>query len=117
MDSINIFDLKADCVIGTRPEERQRRQTIALDLTLECDLAAAGHSDDLSDTIDYAAIEEAVFQLVAASQCRLLESLAQQVADLLLADPRVFGCSVRITKCGSLRHAPGVVVVINRRRE
>ena len=117
MDSINISDLKVACVIGTRPEERRCRQTLTLDLVLECDLSAAGRSDDLSDTVDYAAIEDDICRLVSASQCLLLESLAQKIADRLLADPRIFGCSVRVVKRGTLRCAPGVAVVINRRRE
>ena len=53
------------------------------------DLAPAGASDDLADTVDYGAVCEAVSRVVASEHYRLLERLATRIAEVCRADPRV----------------------------
>ena len=53
MDKIFIKDLFLRCIIGINPEERTKKQDIIINVTLHADLASAGKSDDIEDTIDY----------------------------------------------------------------
>ena len=59
-DRIELRGLRVMASVGVLPEERERAQPLELDLTLSCDLAAAGYSDALDDTVDYGAITDAV---------------------------------------------------------
>ncbi len=89
-------------VVGTHgvlPEERQRSQPFEVDLVLHVDLAAAGASDDLAETVDYGAVADAVDAVVRGRQFGLLEALASTIADTVLAlDVRVAAVDVAVTK-------------------
>ncbi|WP_334143947.1 dihydroneopterin aldolase [Rhabdothermincola sp.] len=97
-DRIEIRGLRALGVCGVLPEEQQRPQPLEVDLVIEADLAAAGATDDLADTIDYAVTIEAVERVVATERFRLLERLATRLAEVVLADERVSAVEVVVRK-------------------
>ena len=71
----------------------------------------------LSRVVDYEAVADAVRAIVAAGPCRLVETLAERIAEACLADPRVVisrGCGSRSSMCSRMQHPPGVE--IERRR-
>ncbi len=117
MDRIFIQNLAAHAVIGTLPEERQRRQRIVFDVELEIDLARAAADDDLGATVDYSALELELVRLAENSAFSLLEALAGAAAELILAaSPRIAGCRVRIAKPGASRHGARIAVELERSR-
>ena len=63
MDKIIISDLKVDTVIGTLPEERDKTQTLVINLELYLPLQKAGKSDDLFDSVDYCQIEQKIIKM------------------------------------------------------
>jgi dihydroneopterin aldolase len=69
---------------GALPEERERAQPFEVDLDVEADLAVAGRSDALADTIDYSAVAAAAAGVMAGEHAELLERLAQRIADAVL---------------------------------
>ncbi len=87
---------------GVTLEERMEPQPIEVDVELETDLSAAAASDELGDTIDYSAVFELVRAIVEERSFRLLEALAGEVANAVLAahghDPRMAAVEVRIRK-------------------
>lgn len=85
-------------VHGVLPEEQVRPQPFEVNIELLVDTAAAGQSDELGDTVDYAAVCEAVSRVVASEQFRLLERLAARIAEVCRADPRVEGVVVEVRK-------------------
>lgn len=87
-DQIELAGLRIMASVGVLPEERQRLQPLELDLVLSVDLAAAGASDALADTVDYGAVTDAVADACALQHYDLLECLAQVVADVALAAGR-----------------------------
>jgi dihydroneopterin aldolase len=109
MDHIHIRDLTIDCIVGVLPHERTQPQRVVLNITLDCDLARAGASDDLADTTDYAALTHAVVRVVQGSSSRLIEHLAQRVADTCLGFAGVVGVTVMIAKPDAL---PGAVAAV-----
>jgi dihydroneopterin aldolase len=88
-------------VVGTHgvlAEEQVRPQPFEVDLEVETDLRVAGASDRLEDTIDYAAVATQAAEVVAHERYALLERLAQRIADVVLADPRVTSVTVSVRK-------------------
>lgn len=83
---------------GVHLDERMEPQPFEVDVILEADLAAAA-SDDLADTIDYAAVFDEVRSRVESGSYRLIEALAGAIAgDVLAAHPRVAAVEVRVRK-------------------
>ncbi len=97
-DRIRFTRLVAPCHIGVTSEERLEPQNLLIDIELEIDLAQAGSSDDLADTVDYSAITREVVSLCESQEVALLERLAQLIADRMFADNRVTGVSVEVGK-------------------
>jgi dihydroneopterin aldolase len=98
MDRIVVPGLRTLGVHGVLPEERQRPQPFEVDLELVVDTHAAGESDDLADTVDYAAVCEAVTRVVSTESYLLLERLAQRIAEVCKTDPRVHRVLVEVRK-------------------
>ncbi len=113
-DRIRIEDLAARCVIGLEDEERRDKQEVRIGLVLWTDLAPAGRSDRVEDTIDYRALKKRVLRLVEDSRYYLIEALAEAVAAACLAEPKVARVEVRVEKPGALRFARTVAVEIVR---
>jgi len=85
---------------GALPEESQRPQPFEVDLELLLDLRAAGRTDDIGATVDYAELCEATRAVVEGPSVLLLERLAQQVAEraLAVAGDRAEGVVVTVRK-------------------
>jgi dihydroneopterin aldolase len=96
---------------GVLPHEAEFGQVFVVDLELAVDLAAAGRSDDLADTVDYGALAGRVAELVAGRPRRLLEALAEDLAAAALADARVRGVRVRVAKPQAPLPVDGAVAV------
>ncbi|HEX9994461.1 MAG TPA: dihydroneopterin aldolase [Acidimicrobiales bacterium] len=97
----DVIELRGLRVVGTHgalPEEQVRAQPFEVDLDVHADLAPAGASDALDDTIDYGALAAAVERVVASEHHQLLERLAQRIADVALDDPRVASVTVVVRK-------------------
>lgn len=71
---------------GVTEEERRTPQLLAVDLELDAAVETAGLSDRLNDTIDYARVADRVVALGTNRTCRLLETLAEQLVDMLFAE-------------------------------
>jgi 7,8-dihydroneopterin aldolase/epimerase/oxygenase len=83
---------------GVFPAERELGARFSVDVVLEGDLRAAGGSDRLEDTIDYANAYDLVREVVEGEPCHLLEAVAERIADRLLLMPLVERATVRVHK-------------------
>lgn len=83
MDSITISDLRVSTRIGITEEERGKEQNVCVSAELFMSTAKAGMSDDIRDTIDYAAVAEAMREL-AKRQRNTLEKFAEDMAQMIL---------------------------------
>jgi dihydroneopterin aldolase len=99
-DTIELRGLRLVGSVGALPEERERRQPLEIDLDLVVDLAVAGASDDLGDTVDYGLVCQRVEELVVGgSHTVLLEALAEKIAKRVLGlDARISGVTVSVKK-------------------
>lgn len=114
MDIVFIHELRADAVIGVHPWERKLRQTLVLDLELGWDTRLAAAGDDLERALDYAAVAARLIACIEGSRCQLLETLAEQMATLLLEEFRVPWLRLRLSKPGAVLEARDVGVLIER---
>lgn len=97
-DRICLQGLRVIGTHGDRPEEQTRAQPFEIDLYADVDLAPAGRSDHLTDTVDYGALVEAVNRVVACERFHLLEALAERIAEVTLMDERVESVTVTLRK-------------------
>jgi dihydroneopterin aldolase len=97
-DRIVISGLRVRTRVGWTDEERAEPQFVLVDLDLETDVSASSASDDLADTIDYAAVISDVARHVSSKETRLLERLAADVAEMVSAMNGVKRVSVEIAK-------------------
>jgi dihydroneopterin aldolase len=116
-DRIFLRGLTVNCIIGFIDWERLTPQTVIIDLELPCDCAHAALTDDVADTVDYKRVAKRVLAWVGESKFHLVESLAHQLATLLLAEFPLAWVRVTINKPGAIRHSRDVGVSIERRRE
>lgn len=116
MDKIHIRKLLLRCIIGVFEKERHRRQDVVVNLVLYADISKAAESDDLADTVDYVALRDKLCAFVEASSFHLIEALAENIAEICLADPRVRKVDVTLDKPGALTYAESVAVEITRSR-
>jgi len=98
VDRILIAGLRELGIHGVLPEERVRPQPFEVDVELHVDLATAGATDDLADTVDYGAVCDAVSKIVSSESYQLLERLAQRIAEVCRTDPRVVGVVIEVRK-------------------
>lgn len=116
MDKIFITDLLARCIIGVDADERREKQDVVINITLFADLSKAGQTDRFEDTVDYRAIKKKVLADVESSTFRLVEALAERIAQICIENPMVSSTLVRVEKPSALRFSRSVGVEIVRGR-
>ncbi len=119
MDRIRIVNMTFYGHHGVDESERNLGGRFAIDVELGLDLRAAGASDDLSKTVDYKAVYETVREVHNSHRYHLLEALAHNAAETILAKFAVEEVTVRVRKTsvplgGLIDHSE---VEITRRRE
>lgn len=118
-DCIEIEGLQLSCIVGIRPEERDREQAIVLDLVLGLDLRAAGRSSRIGETVDYSDVSREIAALLEFRRYALIENAAEEVAAMLFGvHPRIETLELRIAKPDALAgRAAAAAVRIRRTRD
>ncbi|MGO4689535.1 dihydroneopterin aldolase [Glaciibacter sp. 2TAF33] len=84
-DSITLTGLRVNAHHGVYDFERQNGQDFVIDVTVWLDLALPAGSDDVAETIHYGELAVEVADAVRRDPVDLIETLAQRVADVVLA--------------------------------
>lgn len=99
MDKILFQGMRFYAYHGVYPEENRLGQIYVVDVEAHLDLSRAGKSDRLEDTLDYSLIYKEVEQVVTGQKYRLIERVAEAVAEKLLhLFPALEAVKVRVTK-------------------
>lgn len=93
-----VRDLVMTCSIGVHAHEHVHKQRVRLNLDLDVLEAVEPLEDDLRNVVCYDEIISAVRRIVDTGHIRLIETLAERVAGLCLADPRIRTVRVQIEK-------------------
>ena len=107
--TLKLNNIDVDCVIGERADERDRLQRLCVDVELEIP-DTAGETDELADTVDYAALTEKIRAKLIAGKCKMIERAARLVADCLPAGP----ARVTVPKSGAIPHLKSASVTFER---
>jgi dihydroneopterin aldolase len=97
-DRIELRGIRLTGTHGLLDEERVRAQPFEIDLDVELDLAAAGRSDSLGSTVDYADLTAIVQSVVSGPHADLIEHLAEEIASRVLAAGPVDAVRVSVRK-------------------
>ncbi|OQR27558.1 dihydroneopterin aldolase [Pseudomonas sp. T] len=114
MDRVFIEGLEVDTVIGVYDWERGIRQCLRLDLTLGWDNRPAAADDDIAKALDYAVLSERVMAFARDAHFQLVETFAERLAELLMAEFGIQWLRLKVTKPGAVVAAIGVGVEIER---
>ncbi|HTX57005.1 MAG TPA: dihydroneopterin aldolase [Candidatus Acidoferrales bacterium] len=115
MDRIVLHDIIVEGRHGVNPRERERAQPFRVDLVLHLDLSRAAQSDDLHDTVNYAAVHRKIVEIVQTRSYALLERLAAAILDEVAADERIRCADISIAKPGLLDGATPSVRLVRER--
>ena len=86
MDRIFLHGMRFMACHGVLPHEREVPQPFEVDMEMGLDLRAAGESDDLGDTVNYAKVYDVVSTVLTVTRKYLIEAIAEEIADDLLRD-------------------------------
>lgn len=95
---ISITDLEVHYHVGVPDEERARPQRLLLTVEMESDFSKAAKSDSIADTIDYFAVSQRLLKFGDGKSWKLIEKLAVDICEMILADFRPQTVSVGVKK-------------------
>jgi dihydroneopterin aldolase len=117
LDRIFLSDLRVETVIGIWEWERRIRQTVSIDLELATDVRPAAATDDIADALDYKGIAKHLIGVIESSEFRLVETLAETLAKIVVTKFSVSWVSVSVSKPGAIEGSRNVGVRIERSTE
>jgi dihydroneopterin aldolase len=98
MPRISIVDLEVLYRVGVPDAERAQPQRLLLTVEMEFDFSAAAKSGSIADTIDYYAVTQRLLKFGAGREWKLIEKLAADIADTVLAEFKPAGVTVEVKK-------------------
>jgi dihydroneopterin aldolase len=116
MDIVFIENFVGQTVIGIDSSEQHIPQPVRMNLAIGVPAIRACTTDRIEDTINYAAVRSALLDLFASHRVRLLEALAETIAQLLIADFGAHWVRVSLAKPAKFDDVAAVGVQIERRR-
>ena len=98
MDKIILKGIRFHGYHGVAEAERQLGQKYGIDLELMAELSAAGKTDDLAHTINYAEVVQLVIEIGTQQSFQLFEALAETIAATILARFQIEEVRVAVKK-------------------
>ncbi|HEV8016391.1 MAG TPA: dihydroneopterin aldolase [Stellaceae bacterium] len=110
-----VRDLVLPCSIGIYPREKGLRRRVRLNVELQI-AASLPRSDDFADVVNYETIVAGIKAIAEGGHINLVETLADRIAELCLADHRVSATRVMVEKLDVWPETESVGVVVERKR-
>ncbi|KTD71074.1 MULTISPECIES: dihydroneopterin aldolase [Legionella] len=112
MDTLNIKALSVSTKIGVYAWEQRINQQLLIDLSIDTDLSDC--QGDLTKTVDYDALCKSVTLYVESKSFQLIETVANEVADLIKEQFKVAQITVGISKPHAIKNAANIQVIVRR---
>ncbi|MDX1712036.1 MAG: dihydroneopterin aldolase [Rhodovibrionaceae bacterium] len=112
---ILLRDLELECRIGWGDPERQAPQRLRFNVDIEV-RPERPLNEDIARTMDYSGLVARIRSLCEGPPVKLLETLAERVADICLEDARAVSARVRVEKPDRYAEAAGIGIEITRKR-
>ena len=116
-DRITLTGLRARGRHGVYAFERAQGQDFVVDVVLELDLVPAAASDDVTDTVHYGELAGRLVTVLGGEPVNLIETLADRLVEVCLADARVAAATVTVHKPQAPIPHEFVDVAVTLRRE
>ncbi len=119
-DKISIQRIGVFAYHGVYEEEGRLGQRFYISIDAHLDLRPAGRADDLEKSVSYADVAARVQEIAVGQRYRIIEALAEAVADdLLRTFPLIEDISITVEKPGAAVAAilDSISVTIHRRRD
>lgn len=113
-DRLGVEGLRLRCMLGTRQPGSMAMQDVVVTFSVCADLAKAARKDQLDGVLDLARVVRAVRTYVASAAHELIESLAAEIARVLLTEFRVESATVTVRKPGAFPDADAACVTLTR---
>jgi len=113
-DTIFIQGLTAHAVIGAWDWEKHFKRRLVFDIEMGTDVKIAAQSDKLIDTVDYQAVSERIIEFTEQSNFQLVETLIEEIAQLVLNEFSASWVKLKLQKVGALGTAKSVGISIYR---
>lgn len=109
MDKLRLCGMSFYGYHGVSASEKETGRVFEVDCEMETDLADAGHSDRLSDTVDYAEVYAVIREMVEGKAYALLEALVAALAAKILDKFPIYRVTLRVRKlhpplAGQVKH-------------
>lgn len=114
MDKIILHKIRLRGIIGVYPWERSLPQSIVISVTLFTDTRRAAQTDELDDCIDYDNLAQKIRAHAETSARHTIEALADDLANICLAEKGVQRVSLRVEKPAAVAFAESAGVEIER---
>jgi 7,8-dihydroneopterin aldolase/epimerase/oxygenase len=95
---ISIVDLEVLYRVGILDEERAKPQRLLLTIEVESDFSKAAKMDSIEDTVDYFAVSQRLLKFGEGQSWKLIEKLAADLCEMILADFKPDSVSVEVKK-------------------
>lgn len=96
MDKIIIKGLKIFAYHGVNESEKIDGQDFVIDVIMGVSTLDASKSDDIDDTVSYSKVVKEITALVTSKSCDLIETVANEIADMILENHNAV-TSVKVT--------------------
>ena len=116
-DTITIQGLRLTGYHGVFDHEKRDGQEFVIDLEIELDLSSAGSTDELQTTLDYSVVVDQVAQRVTGESVDLIETLAHDLAQIVLGHPQPMAVTVTVHKPQAPVGHPVEDIAVTMRRE
>ncbi len=113
-DIVYIRDLEIETIIGIYDWEREIKQTVSIDLEMATDIRKAAENDDIDHALNYKSVGKRLIKFVEESEFQLVETMAEQIAQIVLSEFAVNWLRLRVSKPGALSSSRDVGLVIER---
>ena len=114
MDRVYIHGLAVETVIGIFDWERTIKQKVVVDLEMAVDIKASAASENIDRTVSYKHVADRLIEFIANSEFLLVETMAEEIANLILAEFPVPFVRLKLGKPGAVPEAQDVGVMIER---
>src|SRR4051812_16632947 len=114
MDTIFIREFRVDAWVGIYEWEKQRAQTLEMDIEIGLPGVEAGHTDNIHDTVHYGEVVQRIQAELAERRFKLLEALAEHVCTLITGEFRAPWVRLSVAKLGHIRGVRKVGVTLER---
>jgi dihydroneopterin aldolase len=117
MDTIFIREFRVDAWVGIYEWEKQRPQTLELEIEIGIPGTGVGRTDDIHDTVHYGEVVQRITAELADRRFKLLEALAEHICAIITGDFKAPWVRLSVAKLGHIPRVRKVGVVIERRRD